>query len=79
MKREDVISKVQELIAINNDDMMIQVDKILKSGAINLDDFDNNYFLPKIILSALLLSAHNQYLPLSSEGRAEVRNINKFI
>lgn len=44
-----------------------KLDKVFKVGVININDFELDYLLPKIIASALLKEASFQSRPLGSE------------
>lgn len=57
MDREDLESRVLELIDYTSTTMKLKVKKVLDSGAIDIDSADDNYVLPKIILRALLKDA----------------------
>ncbi len=77
--KEELIQKINELIKPNNSEMLGKIDIILNSNCIDLDDYDNNYLLPKIIFTALLIDASEKYEPFGKEAKKEVRNILKFL
>lgn len=45
------------------------------SGAIDTEKYDDNYLLPKIILTVALENQKFQYAPLSDMGKKEVKNL----
>jgi hypothetical protein len=65
--KESVLGKVEAII----DDMnfkqwaMQKAEKALDSGVINLEDFEDNYALPKNIISMIGREMQRQYSPLS--------------
>lgn len=52
-----------------------KLDKVFKVGVININDFELDYLLPKIIASALLKEAAFQARPLGSEYRDLVEQL----
>ena len=52
---------------------------LLKTGAIELSDWDNDYRLPKITLCAICKTMSEQWQPLTDADRKEVDNIEHFI
>lgn len=82
MNREDLESRVLELIDYTSATMKLKVKKVLDSGAIDIDSADDNYVLPKIILRALLKDAEFSVgSPIGEERmiKKEVDNIYALI
>ncbi|PNP92060.1 hypothetical protein BFS16_12050 [Hoylesella timonensis] len=82
MDREDLESRVLELIDYTSATMKLKVKKVLDSGAIDIDSADDNYVLPKIILRALLKDAEFSVgSPIGEERmiKKEVDNIYALI
>lgn len=52
---------------------------ILKSGAIDLEQYENNFRLPKIVMTAIMLEMAYQYEPLGKKDNKEVKNIGLFL
>lgn len=79
---EQVLQKVDVLV---NDklisDIKEDIQKVLKSGAINLDDFYDNYLLPKFLVAAVLeKQMRNFEPPKNNRGwRKQYLNIKKFV
>lgn len=59
--------------------MKQDLDKVLNSGCIDIDSYNGDFYLPKIILAALARTASDSYAPVTKEGREELENISKFI
>lgn len=58
--------------SVNTDEY---IDRIIESDTINLDDWPNDYGLPKIILTAILRKLVNEYTPSEPTHRNHVDNI----
>lgn len=52
--------------------------RLFDSGAINKNSYEDDYQLPKIVLTVALKSLSFQYLPLTPEGKREVLNLERF-
>jgi hypothetical protein len=52
--------------------------KILLSGAIDLEAYENDYRLPKIVLCSALKEASFQYTPLSKDDKKTLKNLEYF-
>lgn len=56
-----------------------KLDKVFKVGAFNLQDYELDYLLPKIIASALLKEAAFQATPLGEDYRKISENLYKLL
>ncbi len=90
MKKEEKMARiktlVQDLINDSHTAMMSKIDRVLNSGAIDIDSWDENsapMILPKCIATAIIQNESHQY-----EGRGtsfekrikkEVKNIQYFL
>jgi hypothetical protein len=52
--------------------------QLIKSGAMDLTKYENDFLLPKIVLTACLKELCDSYMPFSDEARKEVFNLMKF-
>lgn len=52
--------------------------RLLKSGAVDLEAYQNDFMLPKIILSVALKNAAYHFTPLSPEWQKEMKNLMHF-
>lgn len=52
--------------------------RLFDSGAINKNSYEDDYVLPKIILTTTLKNLSFQYFPLTSEGKKEALNLERF-
>jgi hypothetical protein len=80
MTREQFTAKFQELL--DSPDFMGFINKkakdILSSGAIDLEDYENDYRLPKIVLCAVLHDMVWQYEPFNDKDKRTVKNLEHF-
>jgi len=77
MTTKQLKSKV--MACIRNDKALIEkkIEKAIKSGCMDIDGAENNFILPKRLLSAIYKEMSFQYFPLSDqkEAKKEVENI----
>lgn len=71
--------KVRELLKDDFAAMKKCIDKALDSGAIDFTDFDDDYELPRIIISAIYKQHLYQRMPLQEKRIKEVDNLYNFI
>lgn len=51
---------------------------LVNSGAIDFEKYEDNYLLPKIVLTACLKDLCDSYMPFTDSARKEVFNLMKF-
>ena len=70
MTKEQFLAKVKEMLDDGFIDFIMQrADKALKSGAINLEDYEDDCVLPKIFMSAMGEEIKWQYKPFDPKHR----------
>lgn len=79
MTRKQAEKKISELIRNEKELFWKKVQKGLDSGALNLDSYDDNYLLPKIVMCAVHGEMEWQYTPLTKEGKKEAKNLKLFL
>ncbi len=79
MTQLEVLEKIKYLIEQNNAVMMHKAEKALSSGCVDLESYEDNFLLPKIIFTALLSDVSEDYMPYGVDARKEVKNVSKFI
>ena len=79
MTKEQFLTKIDEMSDTTASDMREKARKLLKTGAIDLDAWENDYRFPKIVMCALSKEAAYQWQPLTRPDRKEVSNIEHFI
>ena len=76
MKTEQFLNKIDELTDKTASDMRAKARKWLKDvGDTNLSDWENDYRLPKIVMTALCRKAAYQWSPLCKDDRKQVSTI----
>ena len=79
-KRQIAIkAKVKRIIKIALEDASKDCDKLLNCGAIDINEFENDYFLPKIIASVLLDKASYQIESMSKEGKQIKKKLSYYV
>jgi len=81
MTEEQFLEKVEKLIPEINDLIRNRAKKILTSGCINLSEYDNNFLLPKLFMSAIGEEIAYQFSPTgnSRKDRQTIKNIQIFL
>lgn len=81
--KKQVEQKTDELIRDLSKVLKGRVDYLLHSGAIDLESYEDNFYLPKIIINAVLKSTANDfpYCPPKSDKKAhkEIKNLQRFV
>lgn len=77
--KESVLEKIEEMLPNIQELVVRKATQALDSGAINLEDYKDNYLLPKIILCAIGDVIQSQYKPPMKKDQKEVKNIRYFI
>ena len=76
--KEEIIDKVNGMLIDNEIQKSIvnRVEHLLKSGSIDLADYEEgSYILPKILLSAALSWEADQYAPSNKENIKTLKNL----
>jgi len=79
MTKKQARQKTRKLINDAARLMREKLEKALYCGAINLENYDDDFELPKIIVHALLKDAAVRYEPLIKDNRKAAENLYKFI
>ena len=80
--RRNVTKRTNELIRDLNKYIKEDVKKLLDSGAVNLDEYDDNYRLPKMMIAAILeRQVKKNYRPPypTRKDNKEIKNMKCFI
>lgn len=79
MAKEDAKSKTLELAKEMFARVDGKIDKALNSGCIDLDAYQDDYVLPKIILYAIMMDLCDESKPLLKKWQGEANNLYKFL
>ena len=76
--KDQCLEKLAEMADQVKGHIMEKAAQLLKSGAINLPDFENDYQLPKILLTASLEHEADQWRPFDKAMRRVVKKLGRF-
>ena len=68
--------KYKELVRKTAKALEIFGEAALKSGAVEMSDWDDDFILPKVILTAGLQNIYSEWRPLNDKDRKEVGNVH---
>ena len=72
-------AKTKRMINISLEDVKKDIDKLFNSGGFDINDFENDYCLPKIIASIVLEKAAKEVEPLSKDLLKVKKNLSYYI
>lgn len=79
MTQEQLEQKYNELIEQAVEDLKGSLHKIIQSGAVDIQEYDDDYRLPKLIICAASRRLYDQFRPLSKELTKESYNMYLFL
>jgi hypothetical protein len=79
MTKNQFKKKYRELVKNVSVELIQRGEAALKSGAIEISDFGDDYALPKIVITAALNTATYSYRPHHPEHKDMVKNLNNYI
>lgn len=78
MKREDLYNKTLSLLPQIELDIKKELRKVMRSGCLDIQSAEDNFRLPKIVMSAILKHEAEEYEPQDASGKKEVKNVYLF-
>jgi hypothetical protein len=79
MKAKDLSDKILEMVKDDKDFIEEKIQRAITTGAIDLEEFDDDYRLPKMVLWAIYNELLFQRRPLVKEDRKYAKNICLFM
>ena len=79
MTKTQFMRKYRELANQAHARLLEKGEAALRSGAIDLEAFGNDYELPKIVVKSALKMSADEYITLSPEAERHVKNLACFI
>ncbi|MFX0183346.1 MAG: hypothetical protein ACFE95_09730 [Candidatus Hodarchaeota archaeon] len=79
MTEEQFKSKVKDLKKGVNKLIDNRIEKILQSGCVDLNDYEDNYILPKMFIYAVAEEIKFQFKPLLEKHLKEGKNMINFM
>lgn len=77
MTKEQCIKKIEKMIPDVIDFIAKEANRLLNSGAVDTDSYEDNFALPKIILIIALRNAAEQYMPLDGKDFKDGKRFRK--
>jgi len=74
----ETLIRIKEMLPDIMTGVLKQAEHLLDSGAIDIDDYNKDYVLPKIILTACLYDLAYSYKPYNKDDIKTVNNLRKF-
>jgi hypothetical protein len=74
-KKRAIIKCTRAMIKESAACMNKRIEKAFLSGGINLDDFEDDNHLPRIIFNALMREEINQYKPITKDDQKVADNL----
>ncbi len=71
--------KFGELMKENDLFFESKLEKAILSGAFDLDDYEDNFVLPKIVMTAICKDLYLSWSPMDKGHKEEVENLRNFI
>lgn len=76
--KKQALKKFKELLSKANRNMIKDVEIMLDSGAIDLSEYENDYLLPKIMISAILERETNGWIPMNESSYLEAKRLSNY-
>jgi hypothetical protein len=74
----EVTKRIKEMLPDVTTSILKQAERLLNSGAVSLEDYEDDYQLPKIILTACLSEIADSYKPHDKTDIKTVNNLRYF-
>lgn len=78
MTKDECLKKIDSMMVDVINYIPNEVKRLIASGGIDLDSYENNHEAPKILLAVALKNCHHQYTPLYQPGRGTMENLDHF-
>lgn len=78
MTKVQYMKKIRELARKTEKDLIDECWRLLNSGAIDLTKYEDDYSLPKVVMTVACEKAAWNWKPLLADLKAEANNLRKF-
>jgi hypothetical protein len=75
MTENELFTKVDELARQLPQDVIQSAKKIRESGVVDIEPYENNYLLPKMMLSAILSGLSEEYKPFDKSKYKKIKDM----
>jgi len=79
MEKRVLLRRLEYMLDKLRSDMEYDINKVIKSGCIDIEQAENDYKLPEAVFHAVLKRETERYIPTTPYGRKETDSIYKFI
>jgi len=79
MTKKEFRKKFNEEVRENNKLIRRLREQALSCGAFDITSYENNYRLPKIVITAILTECARQWKPFDDSAKKEVKNLEHFL
>lgn len=73
-----VMTRIHEMLSKSHTKIIEESERLLKSGGVNLESYDDDYLLPKIILYVALKNQAEQWKPFDKNALKDAKNLEHF-
>ena len=70
---KEILEKVAALEEDLHEQVVREITRLLSTGAVNLEEYTNDFYLPKILYTQALRNISNAYAPPDEAGRRLLR------
>ena len=78
MNKVDFKEKIDSMLPELMQTLRKECERLYDCGGVNPDDYENDFRLPKLILSVAIRSKASQYTPLNAQDKRIARNLEYF-
>ena len=75
---KEILEKVAALEEDLQEQVVREITRLLSTGAVNLEEYTNDFYLPKILYTQALRNISNAYAPPDKAGQHVLRNLARF-
>jgi len=79
MEKRVLLRRLEYMLDKLRSDMDYDINKVIESGCIDIEQAENDYKLPEAVFHAVLKREMEKHTPTTPYGRKETNNIYKFI
>lgn len=78
MDKAEFDAKIYEMIGRVPEALKLECDRLWRSGGVDTTRFENDYRLPKVILTVALETLAYKYMPMSELDKKDIKNLRHF-
>uniref|UniRef100_A0A6H2A1V6 Uncharacterized protein n=1 Tax=viral metagenome TaxID=1070528 RepID=A0A6H2A1V6_9ZZZZ len=78
MTKAQFLEKFEDILGNALKDIRATAERLFDSGAVDRESYEDDYLLPKIILTASLVDAADSWRPFDKKARRTVANLRHF-